>query len=587
MKVLLLFPPFWDTQQPYLALPSLTAFLQTEGVAVSQRDLNIEIFDYLLSSTYLKKIGPRIEKQIKLGSKKNLSQLKKARSLLPEVVSEIGKAKKVLRDENSFYDLKLFQQSKRLLQSGLFIISSLYFPTKLDLFGYFSSYSTDSPVDLLKASVDRKSNLFLEIYEELIPPIIKKEKPVVIGISISGEYQIIPGLTLARFIKKNYPKVHLVIGGNIFTRLGNVLSQRKKFFSIFFNSVIMHEGEKPLLSLVTALTKKKGLNDVPNLLYFKKGKIMINKIGLPEDLNRLPTPDFTGLKLSLYFTPTPILPVLASRGCYWGKCAFCDHGYIYRRYYRTRRTDLLVNDLKTLRQKYQTKYFSFADEAISPKQYRLISETLIKERVNIYWLSEARFEKEISKKLARKIYKAGGLLIYFGLESASQRILSLMKKGTKLETIKKVLENTAKAGIWNHVFVFFGFPTETKKEAKKTSNFIFNHKETIHSVWSGVFAMGRWSGVRQNPQQFKISKIKEKKFSLSYDYKPLAGCSLVETKKIWERFKLQLDQEYGKPIWRVLNRAELLLYLDHYKDRLGQLDYKKRCPKDLFSIIYQ
>lgn len=585
MKVLLLFPPFWDTQQPYLALPSLTAFLKTKKIAVSQRDLNIELLDYILSSKYLKKIGEKIKKQKKSIDGEKLEALKKAGVILPQVISRIDGAKNILRDKKDFFNLKLFQESKRLLQQALFIISIPYFPTQLDLFSYFSQYSVGSPKALIKASADRKTNLFLEIYEEIIPSIIQSEKPNLVGISISGEYQIIPGLTLARFIKERFPSIHVTVGGNIFTRLSDTLFKEKEFFSTFFDSVILHEGEKPSLELVKALSRKDNLDAVSNLLYFKNNKIIGTQIEPPLDVNESPTPDFTGFKLNLYFTPFPVLPILASRGCYWDKCAFCDHGYVYQHRYRARDINLLISDVQTLKRRYKTKYFSFADESISPRQYELISSALIKENCDIRWLSEARFEPQLTKNLVRKIYKAGGIIIYFGLESAIPRILNLMEKGINLKTVEQVLKNTTKAGIWDHVFVFFGFPTETKKEALETFQFIFNHKKTIHSVWSGPFSLDRQSPVRLNPKKFKIKKIKGEPFSLSFDYQISQGCSQKEAKKIWKNFVTFIDPKYGKGAWRILNRAELLLYYDRHGDLVKKLKYDEK--KDPFSIIYQ
>lgn len=585
MKVLLLFPPFWDTQQPYLALPSLTAFLKTKGINVVQRDLNIEILDYTLSPKYLKKMGVKIKEQTKSSRGERLIRLKKAVQILPEVISKINQAKANLRDKNRFFNIKSFQQSKQFLQKGLFVASAPYFPTKLGLFGYSSQHSVASPKNLLTASVDKRSNLFLAIYQEKIPPIINLEKPNIVGISISGEYQIIPGLTLARFLKEHFPSVHITIGGGIFTRLKDALLKEKEFFSTFFDSVILYEGEDPLWELVKTLSQKGDLSNVPNLLYLKKNKIISTPIKPPPDKNELPTPDFTGFKLDLYFAPVPVLPILASRGCYWGKCAFCDHGYIYQHCYRTRDIDLLIQDIKILKRKHQTRYFSFADESISPQRYKLISEALTKEGCNICWLSESRFEPQITKKLARKIYQAGGLVIYFGLESAVPRVLNLIEKGVNPKTAESVLDCTNNVGIWNHVFVFFGFPTETREEALKTFRYIFGHRETIHSVWSGTFSLDRWSPISLNPSKFGIDKISGNPLALSFDYQASKGCSQNKVKEIWKKFVALLDQEYGKAAWRILNRAELLLYYDHYGDLAKRLEFDKK--DKTFSIIYQ
>jgi len=49
MKTTLLFPPSWHPSQPYLSLPALTGFLRREGMAVIQRDINIEFLEVILN----------------------------------------------------------------------------------------------------------------------------------------------------------------------------------------------------------------------------------------------------------------------------------------------------------------------------------------------------------------------------------------------------------------------------------------------------------------------------------------------------------------------------------------------------------
>ena len=53
MKVMLLFPPNWTPTMPHLALPTLTAYLRANGIEVIQRDLNLEVFDEILTREYL------------------------------------------------------------------------------------------------------------------------------------------------------------------------------------------------------------------------------------------------------------------------------------------------------------------------------------------------------------------------------------------------------------------------------------------------------------------------------------------------------------------------------------------------------
>src|SRR3989442_13723787 len=53
LKAMLLFPPGWVPTAPYLALPSLTAGLRQHGPEVVQKDVNIEMYDYFFSETFL------------------------------------------------------------------------------------------------------------------------------------------------------------------------------------------------------------------------------------------------------------------------------------------------------------------------------------------------------------------------------------------------------------------------------------------------------------------------------------------------------------------------------------------------------
>ena len=55
MKVMLLFPPNWTPTMPHLALPTLTAYLRQHDIEVIQRDLNLEVFDEILTRDYLEK----------------------------------------------------------------------------------------------------------------------------------------------------------------------------------------------------------------------------------------------------------------------------------------------------------------------------------------------------------------------------------------------------------------------------------------------------------------------------------------------------------------------------------------------------
>ena len=52
-----------------------------------------------------------------------------------------------------------------------------------------------------------------------------------VGISIGTQMQLLAGLTFAKMIKETFPDIHLVVGGNVITRLHEDLVNHERFFN--------------------------------------------------------------------------------------------------------------------------------------------------------------------------------------------------------------------------------------------------------------------------------------------------------------------------------------------------------------------
>jgi hypothetical protein len=57
---------------PHLALPALAAYLRAHGIEVIQRDLNVEVFDQVLSGRHLRAVRRRLRKEEKRVALKGL-----------------------------------------------------------------------------------------------------------------------------------------------------------------------------------------------------------------------------------------------------------------------------------------------------------------------------------------------------------------------------------------------------------------------------------------------------------------------------------------------------------------------------------
>ena len=593
MKSLLIFPAQWYPTQPYLSTPYLCSYLRERGWDVSQRDFNIESYDSFLSPPLLEAVVAKMdERLVELRGKKSFSI--KEKSLMdvlstgikfaPTIISGVDDAKLVMRSPDRFFDFEAYKQADMIIKSALKLVSDAYSPSILTLSTFESgTRAEESTQRAAEVTRNAKINPFLDLYEKVLLPSEQWDDYGLVGISIVGISQILPGLTLARLLKEKYPDLHITLGGPIFSVNAKQLLGHPEFFEEFCHSIVTFEGEEPLHHLLTTLKKGSSFNEVPNLLFCEGTKVTLNEERVELRFEELPSPTFDGLPMDLYLSPHPILPVLQSRGCYWGKCTFCTHSFIYGHRYGKQRTEQMADELEILAKKYKTKFFTFSDEAVSPHSLNDVSAEIIKRGLDIKSLALLKFEKVMDEQLFQKMRQAGFVFLMYGLESANDRVLSLIDKGTDQKTEQDVLEKSHKAGIWNHSFMFFGFPTETRDEAQDTINFLMKNLHSVHSFGPGVFLLNRDSSCYQYPEKFSITKIvqnPESNIAMNLDFEASSGMSREEAVEMNSRCISMAEEKFPSlQIWGTLPREHFLLYLDRYgKEALsgnGPPEYKE------------
>ncbi|MEK9628775.1 MAG: radical SAM protein [Nitrospinota bacterium] len=583
MKVALLFPPQWYPSQPYLALPTLKAHLESKGHAVDQYDLNIECYDVFLSREYLEYCVETIRKRLADPTRATEDQevrpvyndILTDTDFLESVLSEVEDAKNVLKDENRFFQFDIYSKAYTNLKIAMQLISYAHHPSRVDLDSFFMQGNPEENLaGILSATEDTVRNPFLHMFENYLTPKIPWDEYGIVGLSIIHIGQVIPGLTLARQLRRRFPHLHIVVGGSVFNRHADLLDDKQELFKEFFHSLIVSEGELPLDQLVCHLKANKPLHTVPNLIHLEGNQVIRNPKTEALPYEELVCPTFDQLPLEKYLMPYPVLPYMSSRGCYWGKCTFCTHSFIYDSHYRKENEVRVAEELDHLSKKYKTKYFTFSDEAISPNAFNRMSKEILKRGVEMRSLGMLKFEssEKESAELFDDIYRAGFLMLFFGLESANDRILSVIDKGCDQETERAVLRHSSEAGIWNHLYLFFGFPTEERDEAEDTIQFTIENSEmqsgTIHSVGQSIFALEKDSAIYHNPAKFKIDRIiqdPDRDMAIVFDYEIKKGMPREEVMDVYERFDSIIEQHFpSRKIWNYLSREHFLLYLDHY-----------------------
>lgn len=579
MKTLLLFPPSWHPSQPYLSLPSLTAFLKKEGVRdVAQRDLSIEFLEVLLTYEKMKGEYEKMEDWLKKTAngaspelKEKYEGIKRALEWIPELIELVEEAKRTLRSSD-FYNIEKYTEALKVMDRWLELITARYFPSQITTLHNDMRYSVYSSRDILTATKDEEENVFLGVFKEHFIPSILEEGPGLVGISITSTSQIIPGLTLARLIKEANKDIHITVGGSVFTKLmDNLLSERceEDLFSIV-DSFVVYEGEHALLSLMDQLGNGRDMMKVPNLIYKHNGHAVINEPFVIEDLNYLPTPDYDGFPLHLYHTPELVLPVQTSRGCYWRRCAFCNL-HLDHRVFRPRKIDLVMEDLNNLSTRYKTRFFFITDESIPITNLRKLSERIIEDKLDIKWITGVRFEKTLGSGLIEKAARAGCIKFVFGLESYNQRVLEVMQKGINRDTVNRVLEDCLKLGVAAHLYIIVGFPTEGKEETIETMDFVLNNDRLCSSpgfsCLPSLFELEKGSPIMDSPDSYGLTKIMEPKghdLSLGYSYEVEKGMTPREAEEAYGEMMQRINEKVS-PFPYNYSMSDGLLYVAKYK----------------------
>lgn len=581
MQVTLIFPPSWIPSQPFLSLPSLQGFLKKEGIHnVSIRDLNIEVMDTLLSSKAVEETYAKLDDALKesgkssgngVNSTEEIERLGWAKSVIEyeNMSRKIEWAKSTLRSEG-FYNLDDYINSWKTIDIWLQAYSMLYYPSEVMITDNSMKYGVYSSSDIIKAAKDEYENPYFDLFKGQILDSIIKNGPSIVGISVTATSQVIPAFTLARLLKERESGIHITMGGSVFTKLIDSLQGPHELFTLV-DSFIVFEGEHALLELANQLEGKRDFSKVPNFVYRDGSQTHVNKPFYIEDINSLPTPDYDGFPLDLYLSPKRVLPLQASRGCYWRKCTFCNL-HVDNLKFRLRNPDLVLEDITKLTVRHKTKYLFFSDECMPVKQLDNLSTRLIDNGIEINWMAGVRFDKGLTKEVLERAREAGCLKMVFGLESSNKRVLSLMDKGIETETVKNVINYCLDSDIAIHMYIIVGFPSETREEALETLDFVRSNDRFLQSKGAScltcLFELEKHAPILRDPGKYELTRIahpKQDDMSLGYFYETSSGMTPDEASDVYGHVKAEIDKSL--PIFPYnFSMSDGLLYLDHHSE---------------------
>ena len=280
-------------------------------------------------------------------------------------------------------------------------------------------------------------------------------------------------------VQKNIP---VIIGGPAF----NDQTQVDLFTGLEGVSyVVGSEIDDYLGKMLLDFCDGKDIHSYPGV-YSKENRVVKNDY-IFKNLEQLPVPDYSDFPWDKY--PNKIIPYMTARGCSWGKCNFCsDVVLVNGRSFRSQSKEKILSDLKELSKAIETNIIAFTDLKINSNVsiWNAIIEGLPKIIENPKWFCSVHVDSRIKNGLdfttLQKAKKAGLTRISFGLETASQRLLDDMQKGTTVDRLDRFVNDVFKAGISLRATMFIGYRSETAKDLKDTYEFLVKNEKCFERI---------------------------------------------------------------------------------------------------------
>ncbi len=267
---------------------------------------------------------------------------------------------------------------------------------------------------------------------------------------------------------------------------------------------VVGEGELTFDDLVRVLrddgpADPAKLAGIDGLAYRRDGTVRVNpRTRYVDDLDTLPFPAWDLIPLPVYKKFIRMsrcglddyMTLFTTRSCPY-QCLYCHQ--VFGKGFRTRSPENVLAEIRELHDRYGIRHFEIIDDIFNldllraKRIFDLIIESGMKLRLT--FPNGVRGD-HLDEEFFVKARQAGVVFMAFAVETASPRLQKKLKKNIDLVKIKRNISLALKYGIFCHGFFMLGFPTETREELLKTSDFAI--ESDLHTA--NIFVVNPYEG---------------------------------------------------------------------------------------------
>lgn len=288
-------------------------------------------------------------------------------------------------------------------------------------------------------------------------------QPKVVGFT-SLFHQHVASLSLAKRIKTRIPQAFIVFGGSNCEGVMGYETLRQ--FS-FVDAVVSGEGEEVFPEMVKRVLRSESIPGLEGVFY-RGLRVLPEDLGNTstiQDLDTLPLPDYDEYfeqlnGSSLDMTDKLLLLFETSRGCWWGAkqhCTFCGlNGATMT--YRSKSAKRAFDELNHLMEKHPGGTVNVVDNILDMKYFNDLLPLLASRKYELNLLYEVK--ANLKKDQLRLLREAGITRIQPGIESLSNNVLRIMRKGISALQNIQLLKWCKEINISVFYNLLWGFPGE-------------------------------------------------------------------------------------------------------------------------------
>jgi ribosomal peptide maturation radical SAM protein 1 len=334
--------------------------------------------------------------------------------------------------------------------------------------------------------------------------------------------QNIASLALAKRVKAVHPGLAIVFGGaNWEAEMGCELHRQFPFVDYVCSGEADHSFPA-LVRRVLAGEPVAGSNGTIRGIVYRAGgaSVYTGQAELIRDMDSLPIPDFSDYfqdlaQSTVAASVVPTLLLETSRGCWWGAkshCTFCglNGGTMTFRGKSARRA---IAELEFLVDRWQIDMVEAVDNILEMKYFNDMLPTLAQTGRSIQLFYEVK--ANLSRTQVQILHAAGVNRIQPGLESLSDHVLQLMRKGTtalrNIQLLKWCKEYNISVD-WN---LLYFFPGETREDYAAMLHLLPSIRFLQPPTACGPLRLDRFSPYYNAPAAFGFINVRP---MVSYKY---------------------------------------------------------------------